>query len=451
MYLGEGSPFPPTSEVRMLFSQPDGETLEEGDLFRNPEYAHTLQLIAQQGPRALLEGQIAADIVKATHQSPLPGTMTLKDLGSYRAESGDALCRPYRGYSVCALPLPSSGVALLQMLAILDHTDIATRGPQDPQAWFLFAQATAWMYADRDRYVGDPHFVPVPVERMLDPAYVRLRAQLIGDRAGRLRCLRGDRAAARPRPDCRVARHEPLRRRGRRRRRRRVDYHHGGVGIRLRPHRRRLRAQSSARRFLLRAGRGRRGVIANAVRGGKRPRSSMAPIIVLDHAGDFRGGARLPRRLGDPRVQRQDAGRTARLEDVAQEGDRAAQLVAHARQLAARWRGVPAGGARRTARARGIELKSGHAENSGLHGVVRRADGTYEGAADSRREGEARACRCRRRQRLRRRGLTLTPGDACRSRTAYAPGAPSVRAEAALQKRVVSAAQRVHWVRTRSG
>ena len=184
MYLGEGSPFPPTNEVRMLFSQPDGETLEEGDLFRNPEYAHTLQLIAQQGPRALLEGQIAADIVKVTHQSPLPGTMTLKDLGSYRAESADALCRPYRGYSVCVPPPPSSGVALLQMLAILDHTDIATRGPQDPQAWFLFAQASRLMYADRDRYVGDPHFVPVPVERMLDPAYVRLRAQLIGDHAG---------------------------------------------------------------------------------------------------------------------------------------------------------------------------------------------------------------------------------------------------------------------------
>ena len=52
--------------------------------------------------------------------------MTLKDLGSYRAESGDALCRPYRGYSVCVPPPPSSGVALLQMLAILDRTDIAS-------------------------------------------------------------------------------------------------------------------------------------------------------------------------------------------------------------------------------------------------------------------------------------------------------------------------------------
>ena len=50
MFLGEGSPFPPTNEVRTLFSRPDGETLEEGDLFRNPEYAHTLQRIAQRGP-----------------------------------------------------------------------------------------------------------------------------------------------------------------------------------------------------------------------------------------------------------------------------------------------------------------------------------------------------------------------------------------------------------------
>ncbi len=161
MYLGEGSPFPPTSEVRMLFSQPDGETLEEGDLFRNPEYAHTLQLIAQQGPRALLEGQIAADIVKATHQLPLPGTMTLKDLGSYRAESGDALCRPYRGYSVCVPPPPSSGVALLQMLAILDHTDIATARAAGPAGLVPVCTGASRlaMYADRDRYVGDPHFV----------------------------------------------------------------------------------------------------------------------------------------------------------------------------------------------------------------------------------------------------------------------------------------------------
>jgi gamma-glutamyltranspeptidase/glutathione hydrolase len=73
---------------------------------------------------------------------------------------------------------------LLQFLAILDHTDIADRGPSDPQSWFAFAQASRLMYADRDRYVADPQFVPVPVERLLDPDYLADRARLIGDHLG---------------------------------------------------------------------------------------------------------------------------------------------------------------------------------------------------------------------------------------------------------------------------
>src|SRR5207302_671145 len=106
MFLGEGSPFPPTNEVRTLFSRPDGDTIQEGDLFRNPEYARTLERIALDGPRALYQGAIAYDIVAATHQAPFPGTMTLKDLSSYRATWAEPLCRPYRGYSVCAPPPP---------------------------------------------------------------------------------------------------------------------------------------------------------------------------------------------------------------------------------------------------------------------------------------------------------------------------------------------------------
>src|ERR1700674_5077285 len=184
MFLGEGSPFPPTNEVRTLFARPDGATIQEGDLFRNPEYAQTLERIALDGPRALYEGAIANEIVATTPQGPFPGTRTLRDLTSYRAIWAEPLCRPYRGYSVCVPPPPSSGVCLLEMLSILDRTDIAGRHPTDPQAWFLFAQASRLIYADRDRYVADPRFVQVPVERLLDPAYVRLRLQLIGQHAG---------------------------------------------------------------------------------------------------------------------------------------------------------------------------------------------------------------------------------------------------------------------------
>src|SRR6185437_9409353 len=183
-FLGEGSPFPPTTEIRALFSKPNGEPLNAGDTFRNPAYAKTLGGIADEGPRALYEGSLAAQIVKVTQAPPFPGTMTLKDLSAYRSNWTDPLCRPYRQYTVCVPRPPSSGVTLLEMLGILERTDIAERGPGDPQAWFLFAQASRLMYADRDYYVDDPKFVAVPTERLLDPAYLRLRAQLIGDKAG---------------------------------------------------------------------------------------------------------------------------------------------------------------------------------------------------------------------------------------------------------------------------
>ena len=71
---------------------------------------------------------------------------------------------------------PSGGSALLEGLGLLEHTDIAKRGPADPQAWFEIAEAERLMYADRDTYDGDPTFVNVPVDGLLDPAYLASRA-----------------------------------------------------------------------------------------------------------------------------------------------------------------------------------------------------------------------------------------------------------------------------------
>ena len=387
LFLGEGSPFPPTNEVRNLFSRPDGDIIEEDDLFQNPQYAHTLEAIAREGPRALYEGEIAAAIVHSTHQPPLPGTMTLEDLSSYRADATPPLCRPYRGYSVCVPPPPSSGVSLLEMLAILERTDIATRRPSDPQAWFLFAQASRLIYADRDRYVGDPHFVSVPVERLLDPTYVGLRAQLIGERAGPapppgdIPIPRGRDATS----EAAGTSHFVV-----------VDADGDVVSM------------TTTVESIFGSGRTVGGFVlnnqltdfsfvpteggqpgANAVQGGKRPRSSMAPVIVLDRTGDFVAA------LGSP-------GGSAILEYNAKtlvallawklplkQAIELPNLIAHGDTFTGEVTkfspAVLAG-----LRERGIELKSGHAENSGLHGVVRLADGSYMGAADSRREGVAR-------------------------------------------------------------
>lgn len=387
LFLGEGSPFPPTNEVRTLFSRPDGETIQEGDLFRNPEYARTLERIALDGPRALYEGAVANEIVATTHQAPFPGTMTLKDLTSYRAIWAAPLCRPYRGYTVCVPPPPSSGVCLLEMLSILDKTDIAGRHAADPQAWFLFAQASRLIYADRDRYVADPRFVQVPVERLLDPAYVRLRLQLIGQHAGaappagEISMPRGRDATA----ESAGTSHLVV-----------VDADGNAVSMTTTVESV-FGSGRTVRGFVLNnqltdfsfvpteAGR----PVANAVHGGKRPRSSMAPIIVLDRFGNFvaalgsPGGSAIleynAKALVGLLAWKLSLKQAIELPNLIARGDTfSGEIGKFSPALLA---GL---------RERGIELKSGHAENSGLHGVVRLADGSYEGAADSRREGVAR-------------------------------------------------------------
>jgi gamma-glutamyltranspeptidase/glutathione hydrolase len=171
-------------DVIAYFSKPDGTLLNAGDRLVNKPYADFLRRLATQGPDALYTGSTAARIVARTHAAPLPGSMTMADLASYRPIKREPVCGPFRVYLLCAPPPPSSGVGLIELMGILDRTDIANRGPNDPQAWYLFAEASRLMYADRDKYVGDPAFVKVPVAGLIDPAYIDARARLIGPSAG---------------------------------------------------------------------------------------------------------------------------------------------------------------------------------------------------------------------------------------------------------------------------
>jgi gamma-glutamyltranspeptidase/glutathione hydrolase len=160
------------------FTKPDGTKVQPGDIMRNAAYADTLKKVAADGPRAILGGPIAEAIVARLHQGPLPGTMTLKDLASYQPKATPAVCRPYRVYVVCVPPAPSGGPAVLEGLGILQRTDIGAHR-NDAQGWYLFSQASRLMYADRDRYYGDPDFVDVPMEGLLAPDYLDARARLI--------------------------------------------------------------------------------------------------------------------------------------------------------------------------------------------------------------------------------------------------------------------------------
>ncbi|HEY5409264.1 MAG TPA: gamma-glutamyltransferase, partial [Caulobacteraceae bacterium] len=122
-------PLPQTSapDIRAYFTKADGTKVQAGDILKNPAYARTLRALAASGPRTLLEGPIAADIVARVDRDP-GAVLTLADLKAYHAKADPALCRPYRIYVVCVPPSPSGGPALLEMLGLLARTDIDKRG-----------------------------------------------------------------------------------------------------------------------------------------------------------------------------------------------------------------------------------------------------------------------------------------------------------------------------------
>jgi gamma-glutamyltranspeptidase/glutathione hydrolase len=166
--------------ARSYFYLASGRALPVGYWLRNPAFAAVLRRVADEGANALYRGSIAGDIVAAVASHPYPGDLTAQDLASYRALEREALCGSYRGHRICGMPPPSSGaIAVLAILGMLEHQPIAQAQPGSSGAVHLFAEAGRLAYADRDRYVGDPGFLTVPAAGLIDPAYLRDRAQLI--------------------------------------------------------------------------------------------------------------------------------------------------------------------------------------------------------------------------------------------------------------------------------
>ncbi len=165
--------------AREYFFKEDGKTPHEIGFVRdNKPYAETLRAL-QKNPRALLEPPIANAIIAATHEEPLPGFMTLDDMANYQAQKEPALCGTYRSYTLCGAQPPSSGgIAVLSILGQLENFDMTALG-NSLQGWQAFAESSFLAYADRDQYVADDDFVAVPVKEMLDKDYLKSRAALI--------------------------------------------------------------------------------------------------------------------------------------------------------------------------------------------------------------------------------------------------------------------------------
>jgi gamma-glutamyltranspeptidase/glutathione hydrolase len=171
------------TEARAYFYDTGGNPWPAGTILRNPAYGETLRAVAERGADAFYGGPIAQAILDKVNEGGTPH-MGAMDLLDYRARERDVLCRPYRALEVCSEGPPTSGgIALLQILGILQNFDLAPMDPDGAQAFHLIADASRLAFADRNRYVADSDFVRVPADSLLDQAYLKARAgQIRSDR-----------------------------------------------------------------------------------------------------------------------------------------------------------------------------------------------------------------------------------------------------------------------------
>ena len=166
--------------ARSIYYAADGSPLKQGDRALNPAQADTLQQIADNGAKAIYDGALAQEMVARVRGHVRPGTLSLADLANYKPIKREALCRPYRVWLVCGMPPPSSGgVAILQVLALLEPFELSKDQPNSLRSLHLIAEASRLAFADRERYLGDPAFVSVPVAGLLAPSYIAKRRKLI--------------------------------------------------------------------------------------------------------------------------------------------------------------------------------------------------------------------------------------------------------------------------------
>lgn len=358
-----------------------------GHVLTNPDYAQTLRAVGEDW-RNFYTGEIAEAIVDAVSAEPYPGRLSLEDLAAYEPARRNALCSPYRDFTVCSAPPPSSGgVAMGMILGILERFDLSEHGPDTADGWHLFIEASRLAYADRDHYVGDAAFADVPVEGLLDRVYLSERAGLIRLDASISQAVHGVPPGA-PNPpadttdDAPGTSHFVV-----------VDGDGDVVSMTTSVESPFgsgrmaggffLNNQLTDFAFEARDGDGR--LRPNAVAAGKRPRSSMSPTIVLDESGDFLlatgspGGNSIIGYTAKTLVAMLDWGLSP------QEATDLPNVVARGDVVRIEEGFDPA--LLEALRARGFQIEGGRGEISGIHIIAAGADGDLIGAADPRRDG----------------------------------------------------------------
>jgi len=155
--------------------------LPAGTLLKNEAYAKTLEAFSMQGDTIFYGGYIGKAIVETVRNAPdTPGDMQLSDLERYEIKERDPVCYDYRGHMICGMGPPSSGgIAVAQILGVAEAFDLPDLGPGDAESWRIIGDASRLAFADRQMYVADDDFVKVPTKGLLEEKYLRGRAQEI--------------------------------------------------------------------------------------------------------------------------------------------------------------------------------------------------------------------------------------------------------------------------------
>jgi gamma-glutamyltranspeptidase/glutathione hydrolase len=387
-------------DARAYFYLPDGSPRAAGSRLSNPALARVLQTLAREGADAFYRGPLAEAMVAKVHQHPTnPGVLAAVDLASYSAKLRDGLCFDYRQSEVCGFPTPSSGtIALGQIFGMLESRDMAALKPvptadgrlaASSDAIHLYSEAARLAFADRNQYVADGDFVGVPVQGLLDKGYLAERGKLIGTRSmgiaqpgtPPLALARGKDAT----PELPSTSHVSI-----------VDKAgmavsmtssiEDGFGSRLMVNGYLLNNQLTDFSFTSADAAGL--PVANRVEPGKRPRSSMSPLLVFDkQTGELEmslgspGGSAIINYVGKTLLGTQDWGLNLQQAiNLPNFGSRNGPTeLEQGRTPQAVIEGL---------KARGHEVLLNE-QTSGLQGVQRNAAGWF-GAADPRREGVAR-------------------------------------------------------------
>ncbi len=279
--------------IKNYFFDDQGVALAIGSRLKNPEYARSLMMIAEQGSSYFYRGELSKKIIEATEKDDNAGYLTTKDFSGYNAVQRVPVCQEIFSHRLCGMGPPSSGgttvLSILSILELLTDPSLADSGQQldnNPLLAHYFIEASRLAFADRNTYLADPDFISVPVQQLLAADYLSSRAKLINPvqamaiaKPGKLTRPLAHRYITQASPELESTSHLSI-----------VDRYGNAVsmtssietafGSRLMVDGFLLNNQLTDFSFTPRDGNKR--LVANRVQGGKRPRSSMSPMIIFD-------------------------------------------------------------------------------------------------------------------------------------------------------------------------